>query len=154
MYGLELALQHVFSDTGFGFQANGTLVGSNKPYDPHDLTTSGFAVTGLADSANLIAFYDKNGFQIRIAANWRDSYLDHFGQQQNYSAFGAEPTFVNSSWNMDISTSYALTDNLDAYCDVMNLLDTTYATRGRFPEQMLDVVDYGRRITLGLHYRR
>jgi TonB-dependent receptor len=154
VYGLELALQHVFSDTGFGFQANGTLVGSNKPYDPHDLTTSGFAVTGLADSANLIAFYDKNGFQIRIAANWRDSYLDHFGQQQNYSAFGAEPTFVNSSWNMDISTSYALTDNLDAYCDVMNLLDTTYATRGRFPEQMLDVVDYGRRITLGLHYRR
>ena len=153
VYGLEIALQHVFDDTGFGFQANGTLVASNKPYNPLDLTTSGFAVTGLADSANLIAFYDKDGIQVRIAANWRDSYLDHFGQQQNYSAFGAEPTFVNSSWNIDLSTSYALTGSLDAYCEVMNVLNSTYSTRGRFAEQVLDVVDYGRRITLGLHFR-
>ncbi|GAA0574773.1 TonB-dependent receptor [Rhizomicrobium electricum] len=153
VYGLEVALQHVFGDTGFGFQVNGTLVGSNKPYDPHDLTTSGFAVTGLADSANLIAFYDKGGFEIRIAANWRDSYLDHFGQQQNYSAFGAEPTFVDTSWNIDMSTSYALSDNIDVYCEVMNVLNSTYSTRGRFAEQVLDVVDYGRRITVGLHYR-
>lgn len=154
VYGLEVAVQHVFDDSGFGLQANGTLVGSNKPYNPHDLTTSGFAVTGLADSANLIAFYDKDGFQVRIAANWRDSYLDHFGQQQNYSAFGAEPTFVDSSWNVDLSTSYALTGNLDVYCEVMNLLNSTYSTRGRFAEQVLDVVDYGRRLTVGLHYRR
>jgi len=153
VYGAEVALQHVFGDTGFGLQANGTVVTSNKPYDPHDLTTSGFAVSGLADSANLIAFYDKGGFEIRVAANWRDSYLDHFGQTQNYSAFGAEPTFVNSSWNIDISTSYALSDQIDAYCEVMNLLNSTYSTRGRFAEQVLDVVDYGRRITLGLHYR-
>jgi iron complex outermembrane recepter protein len=153
VYGLELALQHVFDDTGFGLQANGTLVGSNKPYNPHDLTTSGFAVTGLADSANLIAFYDKDGFQIRIAANWRDSYLDHFGQQQNYSAFGAEPTFVDSNWNIDLSTSYALTRNFDVYCEVMNLINSTYSTRGRFAEQVLDAIDYGRRVTIGLHYR-
>jgi iron complex outermembrane recepter protein len=153
VYGLEIALQHVFGESGFGFQANGTLVQSDRPYDPHDLTTSGFAVTGLADSANLIAFYDRDGFQVRIAANWRDSYLDSFGQQQNYSAFGAEPTFVNSSWNVDLSTSLDLTDQLAAYCDVMNLLDSTYSTRGRFPEQVLDVVAYGRRITVGLHYR-
>ncbi len=152
VYGIEIALQHVWDDTGFGFQANGTLVGSNKPYDPHNLTTSGFAVTGLADSANLIAFYDKGGFEMRVAANWRDSYLDHFGQQQNYSAFNSEPTFVDSSWNMDISSSYAVTDALTAYGEVLNVLDATYSTRGRFPEQVLDVVDYGRRITLGLRY--
>ncbi len=153
VYGTEIALQHVFGDSGFGFQANGTLVSSNKPYNPRDLTTSGFAVTGLADSANLIAFYDKDGFQFRAAANWRDSYLDHFGQQQNYSAFGAEPTFVNSSWNIDLTTSYAVTESLSAYCEVMNLLGSTYSTRGRFPEQVLDIVDYGHRITFGLHYK-
>jgi iron complex outermembrane recepter protein len=153
VYGLELAMQHVFGDTGFGFQANGTVVQSDRPYNAHDLTTSGFAVTGLADSANVIAFYDKNGFQMRIAANWRDSYLDRFGQQQNYSAFGAEPTFVNSSWNVDLSTSYEITEQLAAYCEVMNLLDSTYSTRGRFSEQVLDVVAYGRRITLGVHYK-
>lgn len=153
VYGLELAMQHVFGDSGFGFQLNGTLVQSDRPYDPHDLTTSGFAVTGLADSANVVGFYDKGGFQLRIAANWRDSYLDRFGQQQNYSAFGAEPTFVNSSWNVDLSTSYDVTEQLTAYCEVMNLLNATYSTRGRFPEQVLDVVAFGRRLTLGLHYR-
>lgn len=153
VYGLEVAMQHIFGDTGFGFQANGTLVQSNRPYNPHDLTTSGFAVTGLADSANLVAFYDKDGIQLRLAANWRDSYVDRFGQQQNYSAFGAEPNFVNASWNVDLSTSYEFTDELALYCEVMNLLNATYATRGRFPEQVLDVVAYGRRITAGLHYK-
>ena len=73
-------MQHVFGDSGFGFQANATVVGTNKPYNPLDLSTSGFAVTGLANSANLVGFYDKDGFQARVAANWRDDYLDHFGQ--------------------------------------------------------------------------
>jgi iron complex outermembrane receptor protein len=153
VYGVELAVQHVFGDSGFGFQANGTLVQSDRPYDPHDLTTSGFAVTGLADSANFVAFYDKDGFQFRIAANWRDSYLDRFGQSQNNSAFGAEPTFVNSSWNMDFSSSYDINEQISAYAEIINLLDSTYSTRGRFPEQVLDAATYGRRITVGLHYR-
>jgi iron complex outermembrane recepter protein len=152
VYGVELALQHMFGDTGFGLQANGTIVRSNRPYDASDLTTSGFAITGLADSANLIAFYDKNGFQLRIAANWRDSYLDRFGQQQNYSAFGAEPTFVNASWNVDLSTSYEIRDRLVVYGEVMNLIDANYGTRGRFYEQVLDVVAYGRRVTIGIRY--
>ena len=68
-------VQHVFDDSGFGVQANATVVGTNKPYNPLDLSISGFAVTGLANSANLVAFYDKDGFQARIAATWQDVYL-------------------------------------------------------------------------------
>ena len=153
IYGLELALQHIFGDTGFGFQANGTFVQSDRPYDPHNLSTSGFAVTGLAASANLVAFYDKDGFETRLAMNWRDSYLDHFGQFQSNSAFGAEPVFVNPSWAVDLSTRYDLTSQLSAYFEALNLLNATYSTRGRFPEQVLDEVAYGRRFTMGLHYR-
>ncbi|MFX8972816.1 hypothetical protein ABTN24_20210, partial [Acinetobacter baumannii] len=63
--GVEIALQQVFGQTGFGFTANATFVGSNKPYNQADISTSGFAVTGLANSANLVAFYDKHGFQAR-----------------------------------------------------------------------------------------
>ena len=63
--GLELGVQHMFGDTGFGFQANATFVGTNKPYDPNDLTVSGFAVTGLANSYNFIPFFEKYGFQAR-----------------------------------------------------------------------------------------
>jgi Outer membrane receptor proteins, mostly Fe transport len=90
--GFEFAWQHVFGDTGFGFNANITLVDTNRPYDRYDISQSGFAVTGLADSANFVGFYDKNGFEVRVAANYRDEYLLQFGQNQNLSAYGAEPT--------------------------------------------------------------
>lgn len=153
VYGLEMAWQHVFGDTGFGFQVNGTIVGTNKPYDQQDLTVSGFSVTGLADSANMVVFYDKDGFQARIAANWQDSYLDHFGQIQNLSQYGSEPTFVNTNWNMDFSTSYDLTEQITVYFQAMNLTDATYSTHGRFPEQVLDVVDYGRKFIFGAHFK-
>lgn len=153
VYGAEFALQHVFGDTGFGFQANATLAGTNKPYDRGDLTMSGFAVTGLADSANLVAFYDKGGFQARIAANWRDEYLDHFGQQQNTSMFGSEPTFVNATTQVDFSTSYDITPQLNVYFSAQNLNDANYSTHGRYSEQLLDMVDFGRRFTLGFHFK-
>jgi iron complex outermembrane receptor protein len=153
VYGAELAVQHVFGDSGFGLQANATVVGTNKTYNQLDLTTSGFAVTGLADSANLVAFYDKDGFQARVAANWRDAYLDRFGQGQNGSQFGTEPTFVNATTQIDFSTSYDITEQFNVYFTAQNLNDATYSTHGRFGDQPLDIVDYGRRFTVGLHFK-
>ena len=153
VYGLEIAWQHVFGDTGFGYLINGTIVGTNKPYNQHDLSVSGFSVTGLADSANMMVFYDKDGFQARLAANWQDSYLDHFGQLQNGSSFGAEPTFVNQSWNMDFSTSYDITQQVTVYAEAMNLTDASYSTHGRFSNQLLDAVNYGRTFIFGVHFK-
>jgi iron complex outermembrane recepter protein len=153
VYGLELSLQHVFEDSGFGFQANGTLVGTDKPFNPNPFGAGSFAVTGLSDSANFVGFYDKDGFQARIAINWQDSYLNGFGQLQNGSTFGTEPTFVNTNWNMDFSTSYDFTDNITGYFEAMNLTDATYSTHGRYSNQVLDVVDYGRRFIVGVHVK-
>ena len=153
VYGLEISLQHVFDDTGFGFQLNGTVVGTDKPYDPHNLSVSGFAVTGLSDSANFVGFYDKGGFQARIAINWQDGYLNGFGQLQNGSTFGTEPTFVNGNWDMDFSTSYDVTEQFNVYFEAMNLTDATYSTHGRYSNQVLDVVDYGRKMIAGVHFK-
>jgi iron complex outermembrane receptor protein len=153
VYGAEIAIQHVFGESGFGFQANATLVGTNKPYDPLNLAISGFAVAGIGDSANLVAFYDRDGFQARVAANWRDAYLDHFGQAQNNSRFGTEPTFVNGTTQIDFTTSYDVTPQMNVYFSALNINDATYSTHGRFPEQLLDMVDYGRRFTLGFRFK-
>lgn len=152
--GVELALQNVFDDSGFGFQANATIVSTNTPYNPHLLTAvTPFAITGLANSANLIGFYDKDGFQARVAVNWRAGYLDHFGQTQGGSIYGTEPTFVNSTTQVDFSTSYDLTEQLNIYFEALNLNDATYSTHGRFQEQLLDANDYGRTFTLGIHWK-
>lgn len=153
VYGLEIAWQHVFGESGFGFSLNGTIVGTNKPYDQKNLSVSGFSVTGLADSANLMVFYDKDGFQARLAANWQDTYLDHFGHIQNGSDFGTEPTFVNTSWNLDFSTSYDLDEHLTVYFQAKNLTNATYSTHGRYSNQVLDIVDYGRMMMAGVHFK-
>jgi iron complex outermembrane receptor protein len=153
IHGFELAWQHVFGTTGFGFNANATIVDTDKPYDRNDISQSGFAVTGLADSANFVGFYDRNGIEVRVAANWRDEYLLQFGQNQNNSAFGAEPTFVNSSLQIDLSTSYQVTSQLNVFFEALNVTNDTISTHGRFDNQMLDVFAPGRRYALGARFR-
>jgi TonB-dependent receptor len=149
--GLELSLQHSFGDTGFGFQANATFVGTNKPYDASSLSVSGFAVTGLANSFNFIPFYENNGFQARVAINHRAEYLQAFGQIQNNSQYGTEPTFVNSATYVDFSASYEINRHFSVYVEGLNLTDQAYSTHGRFSEQVLDVVDTGRQFGIGVH---
>jgi iron complex outermembrane receptor protein len=151
--GVEIAWQQVFGNTGFGFSANGTFVGTNKPYNPNDFTQTGFAVTGLANSVNFVPFYDKNGFQFRAAMNWRDKYLLQFGQVQNNGSFGAEPTFVNKSLQIDLSTSYDINKHVSIFGEVLNLNNETYSTTGRYSNQLLSVYGYGRRFTVGVHAR-
>jgi TonB-dependent receptor len=153
VYGLELAWQHVFGDSGFGYLINGTIVQSDRPYDPHNLLVSNFAVTGLADSANFTFFYDKDGIELRFAANWRDSYLDRFGQGQGNGAFGTEPIFVNGNWDLSLSGGYDITDNLKAYFTASNLLNNSYSTRGRFADQVYGIISLGRSYTAGVHFK-
>jgi iron complex outermembrane recepter protein len=149
--GVEVGVQHMLWDTGFGLQANATFVSTNKPYNPNDTSVSGFAVTGLANSANFVAFFEKWGLHARVAVNWRDEYLDRIGQLQNGSQFGTEPTFVNSSTQVDFSSSYDINNHFNVYFEAINLNDSTFSTHGRFKDQVLDVVDFGRRFTLGVH---
>jgi TonB-dependent receptor len=151
--GLELAWQHVFGESGFGFNANTTLVDTNKPYDRYDISLSGFAVTGLADSANFVGFYDKGGLEVRVAVNWRDEYLLQFGQSQNLSAFGTEPTFVNASTQIDLSASYQISEQFNVFLEGINITNDTMSTHGRFDNQQLDVWAYGTKYTLGVRYK-
>ncbi len=151
--GLELGLQHTFGDTGFGFQANATFVTTDNPYNKLDLTTSGNAVTGLSNSWNFVGFYDKHGFQFRVAVNHQNEVLSQFGQGQNNSAFGTEPTYTNATTQIDASTSYDFNSHVSVYLEGQNLNDAVYSTHGRFSEQVLDVVDTGRRFTFGVHLK-
>lgn len=151
--GFELAWQHVFGESGFGFNANTTIVNTDKPYDRDDLSQSGFAVTGLADSMNFVGFYDRDGLELRVAVNWRDEYLLQFGQSQNISEYGAEPTFVNASTQVDISGSYAFTEQLNVFFEATNVTNETMSTHGRYDNQLLDAWAYGSRYKLGVRYR-
>jgi len=60
---------------------------------------------------------------------------------------------VNSSLQIDLSTSYNFTDQFNVYFEALNITDETLSTHGRFDNQMLDVFDYGRRFALGVRFR-
>jgi iron complex outermembrane recepter protein len=151
--GLELGFQQVFWDTGFGIQVNGTIVGTNQPYNPNNLTVGNFAVPGLADSANVVLFFEKYGFHARVATNWRAGYLDHFGQQQNNSQFGTEPTFVNANTQVDFSSQYDINNHVNIYFEALNINNSTYSTHGRYSEQLLDAISFGPTLTFGVHVK-
>ncbi|MED6323578.1 MAG: TonB-dependent receptor, partial [Pseudomonadota bacterium] len=111
--GFELALQHTF-DNGFGVLANGTIVDSDAELDPFDINQV-FALTGLSDSYNLVAFYETDDYQIRLAYNWRDEFVQSLTQGQ-----GDGPTIVESYQQLDISGSYSVTDNVEIFFEGIN----------------------------------
>ena len=59
--GWEFNVQHIFGESGFGVAANYTLVDSDLTYDNQNRGEQ-FALEGLSDSANLVAFYEKYGW--------------------------------------------------------------------------------------------
>ena len=76
LHGWELGGQYFFGDSGFGILANYTIVKGDVGYDNGgDPAIDQFALTGLSDTANAVFMYEKYGWSVRAAYNWRDEYL-------------------------------------------------------------------------------
>lgn len=141
--GWELALQHSFN-SGLGLIVNATIVDSDTNLDPTDLTQI-FALTGLSDSYNVIGYYEKGPFQMRIAYNWRDSFVQSLTQPN-----GDGVTIFENYAQVDASGSFALNDNISFFFEGINLTEEYVHKRGRFANQLLLVEDSGRRFAVGI----
>ncbi|MYJ76149.1 MAG: TonB-dependent receptor [Gammaproteobacteria bacterium] len=149
MKGWELVAQHNFGETGFGFIANATIVDADVGYDNFSLAQQ-FVLTGLSDSANLIAFYDKDGISVRLAYNWRDDFLAGTGQN-NVGA--GPPTHVAAYQQVDLSASYWINDSMQVYVDMLNVTDETTHVYGRDRLQTLFAGQSGPRYNIGFRYK-
>ncbi|WP_088330074.1 TonB-dependent receptor [Lacimicrobium sp. SS2-24] len=145
--GWELAVQHLFGDSGYGVIANATIVDGDISYDNFSLEQQ-FALIGLSDSANVIGFYDKDGFQIRVAYNWRDKFLSATGQ-----ATGAHPVYVEEYGQWDMNASYEVNENLTVFFEALNITDEYGRSHGRAEEQVLNVTQTGPRYNIGARYK-
>lgn len=141
--GWELAAQHTFY-SGFGLIANATIVDSDTELDNADITQV-FALTGLSDSVNVIAFYENGLFQGRIAYNWRGTFLQSLSQ-----GAGDGVTYVEDYAQWDASASVDVTDQVTVFVEGINLTEEYIHRRGRFSNQLLDIVDSGRRLSFGV----
>ena len=144
--GLEAAIQHNFSDTGFGIQLNGTLVNGSVKLDPGDVSQI-FALTGLSNSANAVAYYDKGPVEVRIAYNWRDKFL-----QSLLQTAGNGVTNVRSFDQVDFSARYRVNDNFEVFVEGLNLANEKLLKFGRFENHFLYAEDSGRRLNVGTRF--
>ncbi|MGI9249661.1 MAG: TonB-dependent receptor [Pseudohongiellaceae bacterium] len=145
--GWEIASQHFFGDTGFGVQANLTLVDGSVNFDVAD--TSGapqFALAGLGDSANLVLIYEKDRIQARLAFNWRDSFLDA------PNVGGNEPQFTESYQQVDFSVGYDLADNWQIVLEGINVTEEDIRRYGRSEAQFRNLEILGARYALSTRY--
>jgi len=147
--GMEFAWQHFFGDTGFGFQANYTMVNGDVELDPGAPTDEEqFALVGLSDTANLTAIYEKYGFSARLAYNWRDTFLQATNQTGDRSGI-----YVEDYGQYDLSVSYDINDRFSVSFEGINLTGEDQRTYHRVPEQVYYVYELSPRYVLGARYK-
>jgi TonB-dependent receptor len=142
--GFEIAFQHAF-DSGFGLQTNLTFVDSDAEYDA-SVFDSQFALPGLSNTANLVAFYDKDGIQVRIAYNWRDEFLVKTDQNLN------NPRINESYSQIDINASYNINESLVVFFEGINITDETQRMFSRHRNELLNAIQSGPRYNIGARY--
>lgn len=146
LQGLELAVQHSFADTGFGVIANLTMVGGDLEVDPSSIDFQ-FALPGLSDSANLVGFYDKHGLQVRLAYNWRDTFLNGIGENNT-------PYYTEKFGQLDGMISYELpfVDGMTIFAEGINLTSESQRIYARYTNQFKTATQYGARYNFGVRY--
>jgi TonB-dependent receptor len=147
--GWEINLQHAFGDSGYGFIVNATIVDADVAYDVRNSLENQFALTGLSDSANFIAFYDGDKLQVRAAYNWRDDFLSGIGQGQGTPT---NPQFVEAYGQWDLGVTYHLTDSATLYFSGLNLTNETVHVYSLTKRQVLQAVQTGPRFDFGFRY--
>ncbi|HEV2271035.1 MAG TPA: TonB-dependent receptor [Steroidobacteraceae bacterium] len=150
--GLEVTWQQMLG-YGFGYQINGTYAHSDANFNNYGTVADQFALPGLGNSANLIGFYQKDKLQARLTVQWQAAQLLVLGQEQNGGDFAPEPVYLSSSTEVDFSTQYDISAHLSAFFEALNLTDSVYHTYGRFTNQTLNLVDYGRSFSMGVRMK-
>ncbi|MEE4219227.1 MAG: TonB-dependent receptor [Xanthomonadales bacterium] len=145
--GWELAVQHIFGDSGFGIIANYTIVDSDIQYDNFSIGDQ-FAIEGLSDSYNLVGFYDKNGWIARLAYNWRDAFLSgRFDGGGN-----PNPLYTDEYGQLDGIVSYTMENGVTLFVEGFNLTDEYSRVFGRSELQTHFVTQLGRRYGVGARW--
>jgi TonB-dependent receptor len=149
IYGWELGGQHFFGQSGFGIQANYTIVKGDVSFnDAGAQNLNQFALLGLSDSANLILMYEDYGFQVRLAYNWRDEFLQNTNRGNDHN-----PEYVEAYYQIDLSVGYEVNEHLTLSLEGLNLTEQDVRWHGRSVNQPWYVEDQGARYALGARYK-
>jgi len=103
-------------------------------------TSTTFALTGLGNSQNFIVFYEKGPVGVRVAYNYRDTFLS-----------GTAPiTHTKGYGQLDTQASYRITDNVLVTFAVANLTNAVQQTYDRYVNEFDSLNEFGRRYSAGV----
>ena len=145
--GWEINVQHMFGQSGFGLSANYTIVDSPDLNYDNNSTVDQFALLGLSDSANFVGFYEKNGWSVRAAYNWRDEFLSG-----RFDSERPNPNYTEAYGQFDLSVGYQVNDQFSVQFEAINVTDETQRIHGRNDRQLLYATQNGPRYMLGFRY--
>ncbi|WP_395007652.1 TonB-dependent receptor [Undibacterium sp.] len=145
--GLELNVQHMFGDSGFGLSSNYTFVRSNLKYDNYKIGEQ-FALIGLSNSANLVGMYEQGAWSARVAYNWRGKFL-----ASTFDGAGPNPIYVEPYGQVDLSVGYAYDSKLAFQFEAINLTDEIQRTHGRTQTMLQSVTQAGPRYMISARYK-
>jgi outer membrane receptor protein involved in Fe transport len=91
--------------------------------------------------------YEKDGWQARIAYNWRGEFL-RSASQGSYR----NPVYTEPYSQVDANVSYAVTENFTVSLEGLNLTGEDRRDHGRTNEMVEYMIDLGPRYALGARY--
>jgi TonB-dependent receptor len=145
--GLEVNLQHMFGNSGFGVMTNYTYVHSGLKYDNAKIGEQ-FALVGLSNSANVVGIYEDKKFNARLAYNWRGEFLS-----STFDGSGPNPQYVEAYGQIDLSLGYAYSEKLSFQFEGINLGSAISRTHSRTQQQLEGVTQQGARYMIGARYK-
>ena len=148
LHGFEFNIQNAFGNSGFGVAANYTLVISGLQYN-NDSLAQQFALIGLSDTANVVAYYEDAHFNARVAYNWRGQFLaatvDGGG--------GSNPVYTEPYGQVDMTLGYAYDNHLSFSLDAINLNDGVIRQHERTKDALASITQTGRLFMIGARYK-
>jgi TonB-dependent receptor len=132
IHGFELSAQQVFWDSGFGIQANWSVPSGGAPWNSLAINQQ-FALAGLSRSYNIVGFFEKWGFQTRLAYTHRSAFLSGLNQTDQNN----EPIYTAPYGQLDLSASYDINKHFSVFFDAINLTSASTRQYGRYSEQFI-----------------
>jgi TonB-dependent receptor len=145
--GFEFNIVNEFGNSGFGVSTNYTLVMSGLKYDNSNMNDQ-FALVGLSNSANVVAFYENDHVNARVAYNWRGQFL-----ASTFDGSGPNPVYTEPYGQVDMTLGYKFNEHLSFQLDAINLNDGVLRQHSRTKEELESITQTGRRYMFGAHYK-
>ena len=148
LHGFEFNVQAELGHTGFGVAANYTVVISGLRYN-NSSTAAQYALPGLSNTANLVAYYEDDHYNARVAYNWRGQFLAATIDGGGFN----NPTYTQAYSQVDATLGWNVTDHLSLTLDGINLNDGVIRQHERTKEELVSVTQTGRRYMIGARYK-